>query len=199
MTTSKVSPPKGNELLLTTALTAVPANIPANTVIVIGGVSYTQAQLVAYLTTLLAPYLAARAAQLAFTNAVTARNNGKPTVQTFGAEFKAAIVALFGRSSPILAQFGFTPHKAKARTAGESVVTAAKGLASKKKLGTKTPKQKAQLLAPEPPAFSVGSDGKVILANGGAGTAPASAATPPAGSASNTGANGAATTTPSGN
>ena len=188
MTPSKVSPPRGNELVLTTALKAVPANIPANSVVVIGGVSFTGAQLAAFIATLLAPYLAARAAQLAFTQAVGVRVKNNPTVQTFAAEFKAAMVALFGRSSPILAQFGFTPHKAKARkTAGEMVVTAAKIKASKLKVGTKTPKQKAQLLASPPPPFSVGSDGSVqIAANGAAGNT-ASAST------SSNGANGAST------
>jgi len=200
MTIQKVTPPKGNELILTTALTAVPANIPAKSTVVIGGASLTQAQIVTQVTTLLAPFQAARAAKLAFTAAVLARKQNDPAVQTFVAEFKAAIISLFGRSSPILAQFGFTPHKARSPTSGgKNVVRAAKVQATRAKLGTKGPQQKAQLLAQQPPAFTVSSTGEVTLVGGGASsTAPAPAASNTATStAGSTPASAAGSTTPS--
>ena len=192
MTTTSNNQPKGDQLQLTTAQTAVPANIPAKSAVLIGGVSYTQAQLVAYITTLLAPILAAQTAKQAFAAAVLARNQNQPTVQTFLAELRATLIALFGRSSPVLAQFGFTPFEAKTATSGKNVVKAARSLASRAKLGTKGPKQKAQSLAQPPPAFSVASDGKVSLVTVGdaSSTAPATSADASA-STSNIGANGA--------
>jgi hypothetical protein len=194
MTIQKTTPPRGNELTLTNALTAVPANIPAKSTVVVGGASYTQAQLVAAITALLAPIQAARNAKLAFNGAVLARTQNDPAVQTFVANFKAAIIALFGRGSPILAQFGFTPHKPTVMTAGQKVVKAARAKATRAKLGTKGPQQKAQLLAQQPPAFQVAPDGTVSLLPDGdaSNTAPASAANTPAstGSSNADGASG---------
>jgi hypothetical protein len=200
MTLQKTTPPKGNELILTDALTAVPANIPAKSAVTIGGVSFTQAQLVAQVTTLLAPIQAARVAKLAFTAAVLARKQNDPAVQTFVANFKAAIIALFGRGSPVLAQFGFTPHKPRTTTAGQTVVKTARAKATRAKLGTKGPQQKAQLLAQQPPAFSVATDGTVSLVTVGdaSSTASASVANTTPVSTSNTGATGSSTTAPSG-
>jgi hypothetical protein len=191
MTLQKTTPPTGNELTLTTALTAVPANIPAKSTVVIGGASYTQAQIVALVTTLLAPFLAARAAKVAFTAAVQARQQNNQTVQTFVANFKAAIIALFGRGSPVLAQFGFTPYKPRTTTAGQTVVKTARAKATRAKLGTKGPQQKAQILAPQPPDFTVSSTGEVTLTSGDASsTAPASVADTTPASTSSTGASG---------
>jgi hypothetical protein len=208
MTTSNNNQPKGAQLQLTTARTAVSATIPAKSTVVIGGVSYTQAQLVTYITTLLAPILAAQTAKQSFTAAVLARKQNQPTVQTFLVQLHAALIALFGRGSPVLAQFGFTPYKAKTSTSGKNVVKAAKSLASRVKLGTKGPKQKALILAQQPPAFTVSSDGSISLATTGdaSSTAPAtSAANPTAASTGSNGASGASnpgspagsTTTPS--
>jgi hypothetical protein len=193
MPTINNNQPKGAQLKLTTAQTAVPANIPAKSTVVIGGVSYTQAQLVAFITTLLAPILAAQAAKQSFAAAVLARKQNQPTVQTFLAELRAAVIALFGRGSPVLAQFGFTPHRATTSTAGKTVVKAAKSLASRAKLGTKGPKQKAQILAQPPPAFSVDSEGTVTLVpqSDASTTAPGSSASTTAASTSSTGASGA--------
>jgi hypothetical protein len=193
MPTTNNNQPKGAQLKLTTAQTAVPANIPAKSTVVIGGVSYTQAQLVAYITTLLAPILAAQTAKQSLATAVLARKQNQLAVQTFLAEFRAALITLFGRGSPVLAQFGFTPHKAKTATAGKTVVKAAKSLASRAKLGTKGPKQKAQILAQPPPDFSVAPDGKVSLlpASDASNTAPATSASIP-------GSTAGSSTTPSG-
>jgi hypothetical protein len=193
MSTSNSNQPKGAQLQLQTAQTAIPANIPAKSTVVVGGVSYTQAQLVAFITTLLAPILAATAAKQSFATAVQARKQNQPTVKTFLVEFRAAIVALFGRGSPVLAQFGFTPHKAKTTTGGKNVVKAARAKATRAKLGTKGSQQKAQILAPQPPAFTVASDGTVSLvtASDASSPAPASAANTTAASTSSTGANGA--------
>jgi hypothetical protein len=191
MTTSNSNQPKGDQLQLTTAQTAIPANIPVKSTVVVGGVSYTQPQLVALITTLLAPILAAQTAKQSFAAAVKARKQNQTAVRTFLVEFHAALVALFGRGSPVLAQFGFNPSKPRTTTGGKTVVKTAKLLASRAKLGTKGPQQKALILAQQPPPFSVASDGKVaLLPQDDASPAPAiSVANTPAG-ASNTGASG---------
>jgi hypothetical protein len=209
MTTANTNQPKGDEVRLTTAQTATLANIPAKSPIVIGGVSYTKAQIVALFTTLLAPYAAARAARQAATAAVQARVSNQKKVQTFLAEFRSAIVALFGRSSPILAQFGFNPVKAKSPNTGKNLVKTVRLKATRAKLGTKGSEQKAQVLAQPLPDFSVSATGGISLAtpSDASSTAPASAANTTSGSTSSNGANGASTpastatngtTTPSG-
>ena len=194
MTTSNNSQPKGDELKLTTAQTAVPAAIPAKTTVMVGGVSYTVATLAAYITTLLAPILAAKNAKLAFTQAVQAREANQKAVQNFLVELRAAMIALFGRSSPILVQFGFAPAKAKSTKSGKNVVKTAKSLATRLKLGTLGAQQKAQKLAQPPPAFTVDAKGTVSLVtpSDASNTAPASDAETASGSASN-GANGVST------
>ncbi len=153
----------------------------------------------AYITTLLAPILAAQTAKQAFATAVQARKQNQTAVKALLSQLRAALISLFGRGSPILAQFGFAPHKPRTTTAGKTVVKTAKALASRKKLGTKGPQQKAQLLAQQPPAFSVASDGTVTLVSGGdaSSTAPATSASTTAASTSSTGASGASNT-PSG-
>lgn len=191
MTTPNTNQPKGDQLQLQTAQTAISANIPAKSTVMVGGVSYTQAQLLAYITSLLAPILAAQAAKQAFTAAAETKAQNGPTTHTFLVELHAAMVTLFGRSSPILVQFGYTPYKAKAKkSAGETVVTTAKVKATKLKLGTKTPSQKAALLASPTPAFAVSNDGTVTLVGAGS-SAPASAADNTSGSAGSTSSNGA--------
>jgi hypothetical protein len=178
MTTLNNNQPKGDEVKLTTVQKAVLANIPAKSAVTVGGTSYTQAQIVALITNLLVPYSAARVAKQASTAAVQAKQKNEPAVKTFLVEFRAAMIALFGRSSPILAQFGFNPTKAKSTTSGKNVVKAAKAKATRAKLGTKGPLQKAEILA-DSPAFTVSPTGDLSLVDASS-NAPATAANTPA-------------------
>ncbi len=164
MTNPKNNQPKGDELKLLTAQTATQANIPAKSTVVIGGVSYTQAQLLAKIASLLAPYQPARDAKQALAAAVLAKKQNQPAVQTFLVEFHAAMVALFGRGSPLLAKFGFNPHKAKATSGGKNVVKGAKAKRTRELRGTLTPTQKAALKAPADTTATVSSTGTVTPA-----------------------------------
>ena len=121
---------------------------------------------------------------------MTAKKANEKVAKTFLVEFRAAMVALFGRSSPILAQFGFIPTKPRTLTTGQSLVKTVKAKATRQKLGTKGVKQKAAALAQQLPPFAVTSTGEVALENGTASGPPTSASAP-------TGANGAST--PAGN
>ena len=190
--TNNNNQPKGDELKLLTVQTAVQANIPAKSTVVIGGVSFTQAQLVAKIAALLAPFQPARDAKQALAAAVLAKQQNQPAVQTFLVELHAAMVALFGRGSPLLAKFGFNPHKAKVTSGGKNVVKAAKAKRTRQMRGTLSPTEKAALKAPADTTPVVSPTGEVSVAgpaaqNSASGSAPASSPASTGNGASNPG------------
>ncbi len=192
MSNPKNNQPKGDELKLLAAQTGVQTSIPAKSAVVIGGVAYTQAQLEAKLASLAAPYQSARDAKHAYLAAVLVKDQNIPAVQTFLVEFHAALIALFGRGSPLLAKFGFNPHKAKTMTSGEAVARAAKAQKTREMRGTLGPTEKAAIKAPPGTGATVSTTGAVTpvgstAPNGAPETAPAQSSASTGNGASNPG------------
>lgn len=191
---NNINKPAGDEQKLLTVQAGIQAAIPAGSKVVVGGTSYTQPQLLTKVGQLLAPYQPARDAKQALAAAVKAKKANQPAVQDFLVEFRAAVVALFGRGNPLLAKFGFQPKKAKTTSSGKKVAKAAKAKATREALGTKGKVQKAEVLAQLNGApVTVSPTGKILSpAADGAGS-PATASTPavpsgtPDGSTSSTG------------
>lgn len=147
------------------AYTGTQNAIPAKSSEVVGGVSYTQPQLLAKLSGYLATYTAVQAARLQLTEALAARTAVAADAKEFLKDFKATLVAQFGRTSAQLTQFGFGPAKVAAPlTAAQKVLRTAKATATRTLLGTKGTKQKADLVkAAASPTVSVGSDGTISI------------------------------------
>ncbi len=183
MATNNVNKPSGDEQRLLTIQQGIQAAIPAKSAVMVGGQSFTQAQLLAQVGQLLSPFQPVRDAKKALATAVATKKQNQPAVNSFLAEFRAAMISLFGRGNPTLADFGIQPTKAKTTTAASKVVKAAKALATRKILGTKGSVQKAEVLAEARGTAVVVSPAGVILPPAGAGEspAPASAAAAPAG------------------
>ena len=180
MSNSNGNQPKGEEQKLLTAQTASQTIIPAKSTVVIGGSSYTQAQLVQKLASMQLPFQTARDARKQLEAAVLAKDQSLEAVHEFYVEFHAALVALFGRRNPVLAKFGFTPAKARAVSGTRSVQRAAKAKRTRALLHTLGSKQKALIMAQAQqgtPAVTVSPNGEISIspAPDASSSAPASA------------------------
>ncbi|MHB8420933.1 MAG: hypothetical protein ACYDCL_22920 [Myxococcales bacterium] len=182
MATNNVNKPTGEEQKLLSVQSGIQAAIPVGSAVVVGGTSYTQPQLLTKVGQLLAPFQPCRDAKAALTAAVAAKRQNQPVVQSFLVEFRAAMIALFGRGNPTLAKFGIQPTKAKTTTAGAKVIKAAKAKATRKLLGTKGKVQKADVLASQgATAVAVSPTGEILPATGAGSSATASAPAAPTG------------------
>jgi hypothetical protein len=174
------------------AIAGVTQVIPATSNLVINGSSVTQKQLLAQLQNIANEYQAVRDAKSAYTASLQSEKGSVTADKEYMLQFHAAIVAYFGRQSPQLAQFGFTPAKPKKLTGAAIVSKTAKAAATRELRGTLGPKEKQAVKATSTPSVTV-SNGKISTASP---TAPAT----PAASASSTAAVGssAAPVAPSG-
>jgi hypothetical protein len=165
MANNNDSKPTAEQSRIQAAYTGTETQIPVGSSEVVGGVSYTQPQLLAKLSGYLATYTAVQSARLQLTQAIAARTAAAADAKEFLKDFKATLVAQFGRTSTQLTQFGFGPAKVAAPlTAAQKVLKAAKAKATRTLLGTKGPKVKADIVkASQSPSVSVGSDGTVSI------------------------------------
>lgn len=158
--------PTAEQTAIQSALTGTQTQIPAKSTEVIGGVTYAQPQICAKLTGYLATYTAVISARLALTQAIAARDAAAAEAKEFLKDYKATLVAQFGRLSTQLTPFGFGPAKARTPlTAAQKVIQVAKMAATKALLGTKSEKEKADIVrASQSPNVSVASDGTISIA-----------------------------------
>jgi hypothetical protein len=165
MANNNGSKPTAEQSSIQAALTGTQNAIPAKSSEVVGGVTYTQPQILAKLTGYLATYTAVETLRTQLTQAIAARVAAAADAKEFLANFKVTVVAQFGRLSSQLAQFGFGPAKvATPLTAAQKVIKAAKAQATRTLLNTKGPKQKAEAVkAANSPTVSVGSDGAISI------------------------------------
>ncbi len=165
MANNNDSKPTAEQLRIQAAYTGTQNAIPAKSSEVVGGVTYTQPQLLAKLSGYLATYTAVQSARLQLTQAIAARTAAAADAKEFLKNFKVTIVAQFGRLSTQLTQFGFGPAKVAAPlTAAQKVLKAAKAQATRTLLGTKGPKEKADIVkASQSPTVSVASDGAISI------------------------------------
>ena len=174
--------PKGLEQQLLTARNGVATELTAKSSLTVGGVSMTQSQIEAKIDALVQPFVDARNAQHAAKAAVVAREQGMAAARDFFVELHAAVVAQFGRRSPLLAAFGFKPAVAKITSSAQKLLSAAKAKVTRKKRNTLGKQQKSLLRAEGPQQVTVTTAGEIVV---GPATPPAA----PSGSAggSNTG------------
>ncbi|MHB8416711.1 MAG: hypothetical protein ACYDCL_01455 [Myxococcales bacterium] len=139
--------------------------IPATSSETVGGVTYTQPQILAKLQAWIQFYTNVDSLHTQLTQALADRATATAAAKEFLKDFEAALIAQLGRLNPELAEFGFKPEKARTPlTSAQKVQQAAKAKASRELLGTKGKKQKAEALkAAAQPQLSVAADGTVSI------------------------------------
>ena len=178
-------------------IAGIQKDIPAGSTMVVNGQKYTQAQLVTLLQGLLALFLDAMTAKLAYMSKLKAREDELVTARDTYAAVKAVIVAQLGRKNPQLGDFGLSPHAPKVLTTEQKQLQAAKAKVTREKRHTMGKTQKAGLKATGTPTVQVGPNGVEVTpaavdqapepASGTSGSGSAASATPapaPAGSGS---------------
>jgi hypothetical protein len=174
-------------------------DFPAKTSIMIAGTAMTPAQIDTTIQGYLATIDAVAPAKQAYQKAVANRKAITVAAQTFCDALKTAVIALLGKQSAQLADFGLKPAKAKVITGAAMVTAAAKAKLTKTLRGTTSKKQKQTLVAGV-------SSATVTVANGAvsatlappSGSNASSTATSTAASGTSTPASTAGSSTPSG-
>jgi hypothetical protein len=113
-----------------------------------------QADLVQKFSSRIAAAEKTKAARLALHNAVAAEAKIAAEVAPFRTDLKNYLVMRYGKTSPMLQRFGFTPAKVPQTSALARAQGVAKALATRKALGTKGKKQRklaAKALNQAPP------------------------------------------------
>jgi hypothetical protein len=118
---------------------------PQGGVTMISGKSYTTAEVVAQLQSIINALSAVVAARQTFQGAVKASETIVEDNSEFVRDFKQSVKAQLGQNPPALGEFGLTPRKLSVRTPDVSVAAAAKAKATRTARGTKGSKQKASI------------------------------------------------------
>ncbi|MHB8417775.1 MAG: hypothetical protein ACYDCL_06850 [Myxococcales bacterium] len=139
--------------------------LPAASSETVGGVTYTQPQILSKLDGWIQSIKDVDTIRTQLKQALADRETAIAAAKEFLKDFKAALIAQLGRLNPELAQFGFPPEKARTSlTAAQKVQKAAKAKATRDLLGTKGKKQKAEAVkAATQPQVSVGPDGAISI------------------------------------
>jgi hypothetical protein len=153
--------------LLNSLIAGLTKDVAVKSALLINGVSMLQPAIIAQLQAILALYTKAAQAQAAAKLAVAAREAGAAQGKQFVKYLIASIKLQFGDANPQLPDFGIALPKPKTPlTAAQKVIAAAKTAASKALTGSKSAKEKADLLrASQSPTVTVGSDASISVAS----------------------------------
>jgi hypothetical protein len=139
---------------------AVAKNLPATTELQLGGQSVKVSDLLTSLDSALATFAPVDSAKSALKQTQSDRTQKVASAQDLVGQLKAYLVATWGKGSPQLAPFGFTPKGRKPLTSEQQALKAAKAKLTRKARGTKGSKQKLGITAQ-------GSPGLVLMAADG--------------------------------
>ena len=137
------------------------ANLHAESLIV-GGATLTGPQAAAQIDTFIAAQTATVNAKAAYHTAVTQEKTSDTAARLFRSQFQAYLVSRYGKTNPILQQFGFTPTKAKKTTAAVKAVAVLKLKATRKARGTMSKKQKAKIKGTVDPSIAASLTGEAV-------------------------------------
>ncbi len=164
-----INGPTGELKKLQEALDGIAKLIPTGSTETVGGLVYSQPQLLAKVEGFIKSFtdLLDLRAQYAtqFHKALAVRVQAAADGREFLKDLRAALIARLGRGAPELAQFGFAPEKPRTPlTSAQKVQKLAKAKATRDRLGTKGKRQRAEALkALNEPRLSVGSDGTISI------------------------------------
>ena len=148
---------KGIELRLDTAYDGTQNYWPAGlSQLVVEGVGYTQASLLAKLTSITSPWVGARDAHTALRDFTQQKPDLTSAATMFLASMDASLGAQIGEYSEVLSKFGFKPKKRrKALTVEEQALKTAKAKLTRQKRGTLGSKQKAAIKETGTPTVTI--------------------------------------------
>jgi len=139
-----VNEPKGFRLKLQQMLAGVQAVIPDGNSVIIPGGSMTKVEIVKRLTAGTSDYLTVDTSLTALRLARVQLRGELPDLRVLYDQLKASLSASFGKGSPLLAQFGLSPQKARKQlTPEQRVARAAKARATRQLRHTGGVRQKA--------------------------------------------------------
>ena len=116
--------------------------LPATTVLQLDGQSVKVSDFLTSLDSALATFAATNAAKAALKQTQTDRTQKVATVEAQVGDLKTYLVSLWGKGSPQLAAFGFTPKARTPLTSEQKALRAAKAKLTRNVRGTKGSKQK---------------------------------------------------------
>ena len=137
------------------------------TPLIVGSQTVTPLQLITLFQGRVTAAKAVVTAEAAHAAAVKVNNEQRRSTAMEALSFKRLLVAMFSGSPQILGDFGVAQPKVVVKSAATKARAAAKGLATRKTLGTKGPMQKKAALAQEHapiPAPAVGIDPPAVSA-----------------------------------
>jgi hypothetical protein len=154
---AKAAAPKGLELELTLFHKGCDSLLPDGTSLTLAGASWTKAALVTELAKDLAEYQAVRDQVRVLKSARQAKQQILPGARTLTKNLKSALLAYFGRGSPMLAQFGIRAGGGvRAMTSEQKVLRAAKARATRAARHTLGSRQKQAIRAVGTPTVTLG-------------------------------------------
>ncbi|MHB1846289.1 MAG: hypothetical protein ACYCWW_15810 [Deltaproteobacteria bacterium] len=183
------SAPKGLYLAFTLLKQGVDSVIPSKSSVMVGGQSYTQAQLSSKLASAIAIFQAVVDSHNQLKAAVLARAAAVPGLKLQYADIKKAIEAQLGSGSPVLVQFGIHAPKPKAKlTAAQLALRAAKASLTRAARHTLGRKQKLEIKTVGTPSVTISPTGKLTSQLEGSPSTPVGAgnSSPPTGTGSTT-------------
>ncbi|MHB1847179.1 MAG: hypothetical protein ACYCWW_20335 [Deltaproteobacteria bacterium] len=138
---------------------------------VIGGKSYTAAQVIALFQGVVDGFQGVRDAQAAAHRALIAREASQAEWKTFYEDTVVYLKQTLGRKSPLLADFGIVQKVPKKPSAETRAIAKVRKAATRKVRGTIGPKQRAEIVAGgRPQVIVLGPDGKPLAPPAGGGT-----------------------------
>ena len=180
-TNIKGSSPGGFETSILKALGGVGQVIPPGSIVTVDGSKLTQPQLLQKLQQIADEYQAVRDARSALQEKLQATRTNRETDHEFFMQLHAVIVAMFGRKSPQLQQFGFTPMKPRVASSEKQLTAAVKRKLTRTKRHTMGKRQKQTVKANGTPDVTL-SGGVVVNVT----TSPVAPASEPKGSTGGT-------------
>ena len=111
-------------------------NLPATSTVDVNGQELKQADIVAKLQAWIPLFQAVDAANAPYRNAQKALQAAAPAIRQFVGLYRQALRQVFGKGSPLLADFGLSTTQQKTPTPATRVLAAAKAAATKKARGT---------------------------------------------------------------
>jgi hypothetical protein len=154
---------------------------PATSELQLGGQSMKVPDMLSVLDAALATFAAASAAKAALKQTQSDRTQKIATAQALVGSLKTYLVGTWGKGSPQLAPFGFTPKARTPRTSEQKALTAAKAALTRKARGTKGSKQKLGVTVQgQPGLVLVAADGTPMpgVMQGPTAPAPVASGTP---------------------
>jgi hypothetical protein len=142
MTTSNKTTTQAHDTVLIAGITK---DLKTVSSMPLAGSTYTPVTLIALIQSRINSANAVETARANWLAAIAAYQGLNTQVHEVEIGLKSFVINLFGKTSPLLADFGWLPSKRATQTTADKAVAIAKRAATRKARGTMSPKQKAKI------------------------------------------------------